>query len=318
MPRVTLPRASAPKSAMLTRRVAAAAFQRAPAGSPSSVALRSLDEKCTDACCSSHGAAVDDGPALSTDIDGLTLSKLASSAEGIAVRATSWDALEAFATEDAVKGVLVCRGKHPLADEFTAWVDTKEEDEFGHFADERLRLRPGTTQLSERSKALDDVRSCCMRLAHRLPEGLREAVRDDAESLAKTLIHLCPRATGLAMALSIVGKHRCSRWHQDHYVGRMTITYVGPGTWMVDDSAVDFRQFARTVGAPFEVSDALIVPDSDRILKPKPNDAVLIKGNSWPGIRGLGLTHKSPNVPCDEAGDPLQKRLLLKVDLQGS
>ena len=41
------------------------------------------------------------------------------------------------------------------------------------------------------------------------------------------------------------------------------------------------------------------------------NSVLLMKGSAWPGIRGEGLTHRSPEVQ----GDAVPKRLLLKVDL---
>ena len=40
-----------------------------------------------------------------------------------------------------------------------------------------------------------------------------------------------------------------------------------------------------------------------------------MKGDAWPGITGLGLTHKSPDVPADQFGEPVVKRLILKVDV---
>ena len=49
---------------------------------------------------------------------------------------------------------------------------------------------------------------------------------------------------------------------------------------------------------------------------PPPNAAVIIKGNAWPGIYGgMGVTHKAPNVRADAHGNPVIKRLMLKVDL---
>ena len=117
------------------------------------------------------------------------------------------------------------------------------------------------------------------------------------------------------MQVEIVGKNSCGRWHQDQYVGRATVSYTGPGTWLVDDESVQFDQFQATRGTPNQVSDPLIVPDYGSIHRTHVNSVVLIKGNSWPGITGVGVTHKSPNVPADENGNPVVKRLMLKVDL---
>jgi len=78
----------------------------------------------------------------------------------------------------------------------------------------------------------------------------------------------------------------------------------------VDDASVRYDQFAQTIYAPMEESDARIVPNSNSIHKPQPNAVVLMKGNDWPGIRGVGLTHKAPNDV-----EPGLKRLIIKVDL---
>jgi hypothetical protein len=84
---------------------------------------------------------------------------------------------------------------------------------------------------------------------------------------------------------------------------------------MADDASVQFDQFAKTMGAPTEVSDPLIVPRFEEIHRAPPNAPALIKGNLWSGIRGIGLTHKSPNVPKDASGSVVVKRIMLKVDV---
>ena len=86
--------------------------------------------------------------------------------------------------------------------------------------------------------------------------------------------------TGLLfLQVEIVGNNACSRWHQDYYIGRALITYVGPGTWMVDDESVQFNQFKATAGAPTDVSDVAIVPNHKNIHKVPRNAIALIKGN---------------------------------------
>ena len=70
---------------------------------------------------------------------------------------------------------------------------------------------------------------------------------------------------------------------------------------------------------PSELADPLVVPDFAAIHKPPPNSVVLIKGNLWPGIEkssnGMGVVHKSPNMRLNPDGNPVCKRLALKVDL---
>ena len=75
----------------------------------------------------------------------------------------------------------------------------------------------------------------------------------------------------------------------------------------------------KMVGLPSEVVDPLVVSDYENIYQPPPNSVVLIKGNFWPGIEqsmnGMGVVHKSPNMREDADGNPVKKRLVLKVDL---
>lgn len=74
-----------------------------------------------------------------------------------------------------------------------------------------------------------------------------------------------------------------------------------------------YDQFAKTIYAPMQESDARCrraTRDVYSIRRPQSNAVVLMKGNLWPGIRGVGLTHKAPNDV-----DPGVKRLIIKVDL---
>ena len=92
--------------------------------------------------------------------------------------------------------------------------------------------------------------------------------------------------------------------------------YAGPSTWLVDDRSVDYDQFQATMGTKAALSDPRIVPAYEDIHMPPSNATVLIKGNLWPGIpNGVGVTHKAPNVRTDARGDPMVKRLMLKVDI---
>ena len=69
-----------------------------------------------------------------------------------------------------------------------------------------------------------------------------------------------------------------------------------------------------TRGIPHEESSPRIVPNYHSVHQPKPNAVVLMKSNQWPGIRGIGCTHKAPDVLAIN-GRPVLKRLVLKVDL---
>ena len=154
----------------------------------------------------------------------------------------------------------------------------------------------------------EEIRAGCVQLVEELPESFREDIRKDAEALATLSKRLCPNAPWLTMRLEIVQEHMCSRWHQDHYISRSLITYVGPGTCGADDAFVRWDEFPKTAEDPTNES---VVPQKGMTQMPT-NAVLLIKGDSWPGIRGKGLTHKSPT---DHGEGPPPKRLLLKVDL---
>ena len=161
----------------------------------------------------------------------------------------------------------------------------------------------------------EDITSACARVAEGVPGVFRDAVREDAKALCAMLMSLCPGVPWLTLTTEIVGRNSCSRWHQDNYVGRAIITYTGPGTWIVDDKSVCFDKLDSTLSLPTDASNRVIVPNPDSIKKTATNSVLLIKGNSWPGIRGIGVTHKSPDVPKNDKGMPECLRYLLKVDL---
>jgi hypothetical protein len=154
---------------------------------------------------------------------------------------------------------------------------------------------------------IGEVRDACAQLVTVLPAACREAVRKDAEALAGIFMRLCPDVPWLTLRLEIVQHEACWRWHQDAYTGRAIICYVGPGTCASDDTSVCWDQFEKT---RHDNTNESCVP-KEGIKQMKTNAVLLMKGDSWPGIRGKGLTHRSPGVP----GDASIKRMLLKVDL---
>ena len=76
------------------------------------------------------------------------------------------------------------------------------------------------------------------------------------------------------------------------------------GTLAADDNQVDWGAFEASMG---EEDNEHVVSTCHEV----PTNAVLLmKGDAWPGIKGSGLTHKSPR-----GQPPLPKRVLLKCDL---
>ena len=221
---------------------------------------------------------------------------------GVVAQVASLPEFVAAAGRIVTKGAILDRGGHDLEAAMHAWVNAQDEPMESFATEEVFHPSPG-----------DEIEACTRLTAH-LPGAFRDAVRSDAEALCTMLLRQCPKAPCLALNIEIIGANGCGRWHEDNYIGRMIITYSGPGTWMVDDASVRYDQFAATRGEPNHISDNLIVPSIDSIHEAPANAVALIKGKEWPGLIGNGLIHKSPNIPYRN-GRPAQQRLLLKVDL---
>ena len=158
-------------------------------------------------------------------------------------------------------------------------------------------------QLSKPSPRLTaEIRVACAKLVAELPASFRESVRHDARLLADMCVRLCPAAPWLTLSLEVQHHNACTRWHQDSVVSRAIICYTGPGTCTADDQSVRWDKIER--------SNTTCVPRAE-MKQMSTNSVLLMKGLSWPSIRGSGLTHKSPRL-----GSKPSKRLLLKVDLQ--
>lgn len=227
---------------------------------------------------------------------------------GIVKSVTTASLLMDAAKVPAVKGVYLPRGPHPLEDSISSWLVDQSSEGFGQYSSVSLR--------SAKKKDIEQVAS---KVVASLPATIRDVLKEDAYFMAKILRELCPTAPFLRMSMEVIGKYGCSRWHQDNYVGRMIVTYSGPGTWCADDDSVAYDQFKKTMMEPSNVSDPLIIPCFEKVHQTPTNSILLMKGNNWPGITGVrdhkGLTHKSPNVERDSNGEPVMNRLLLKVDL---
>ena len=240
----------------------------------------------------------------------------------VGAAASSFEALEATALQVEAKGAFFDRGVHRQQDAMARWLGEQEEAEFKHgeFATRQLLVAQlcddadckdahSADGVQPTVAGPDEIRDACGQLVAGLPASFREAVRRDAEALTAMCMRLCPKVPWVTLRLEIVQHNACWRWHQDGYTSRALICYVGPGTCAVDDEAVAWDQFAKTMG---DDTNESCVPDKDSILQMQNNAVLLMKGDAWPGIIGKGLTHKSPDLRG--SADP-PKRLILKVDL---
>ena len=144
-----------------------------------------------------------------------------------------------------------------------------------------------------------EIREACKTLVEKLPASFRDAVRSDAEKIATMSRRLCPNVPWLVLKLEICQYLRCIKWHQDYYTSRTLVTYVGPGTCAADDK--DVRWDKIDVEGPND--------DCVKNVKQMETNSVLLMKETWPGIQGKGLTHKSPAFKKN----PPPKRLILKL-----
>ena len=235
----------------------------------------------------------------------------------------SFAALEQTARKVDAKGIYFNRGTHKFENEIAQWLEQHEEAdfEFGEYAHAQLLVAPprnscddsdcedtscqtGTPSLA----GLEEIKDACKKLVTGFPSSFRDAVAGDANAIARMLVRLCPGVPWLTMRLEIVQHDACWRWHQDFYTCRAIISYIGPGTCTANDNDVRWEQFEKT--KQDETNDICVPRECIRQMQT--NSVLLMKGDSWPGIRGKGLTHKSPDLRGDY--EP-PKRLLLKISL---
>ena len=235
------------------------------------------------------------------------------SRRGTVVRATpaTFAGLEKAARQQNAKGVYIERGPHTKAAQIQTWLNGQEEDDlmFGEFASAQLLVTPpcedSDCDEDHGELATDaDVEAALDQLVGELPASFRSHVRDDAAALVRLSRRLSPATPWITLRIEILHEEACWRWHQDGYCGRTLVCYVGPGTLAADDAQVDWDAFEASMG---EEDNEHVVSSCHEI----PTNAVLLmKGDAWPGIKGPGLTHKSPR-----GQQPLPKRVLLKCDL---
>mmetsp|Transcript_46247 Transcript_46247/g.93342 ORF Transcript_46247/g.93342 Transcript_46247/m.93342 type:complete len:313 (-) Transcript_46247:158-1096(-) len=242
----------------------------------------------------------------------------------------SFDGLEKIARQRDAKGCFFDRGVHHQEKKIARWLCRQEEEDytFGEFSHAQLQVslasfgcddgncQDASCEDDDAQHALagpNEIRDACAQLVAGLPASFREDVRSDAESLAWMCVRLCPEVPWLTFRLEIVQHDACWRWHQDAYVSRAIISYVGPGTCAADDTCVCWDEFTKAAQEATVTTNEKSVP-REFVKQMRNNSVLFMKGNSWPGIRGKGLMHKSPSMQGDEP----PKRLLLKVDLHNA
>jgi hypothetical protein len=106
----------------------------------------------------------------------------------------------------------------------------------------------------------------------------------------------------LRAKLELIAATTCPNWHADTVGARALVTYAGPGTLLVPNSAAR-RKWA------LDGTAAVAGVDEAQAVQAAPFDALYLKGGAAAGMHGMGAVHKSPAGAS--VGEP---RLLLTVD----
>lgn len=139
------------------------------------------------------------------------------------------------------------------------------------------------------------------------PDGAA-ALAHDAAQLADAFAELTD-ADELMVSFEAPEAATCPRFHVDRLGIRLLVTYAGPGTEWIADADCDRSWLGARGHGQDDHSTGVLRPNA--VVRRVPRFAVvLLKGEAFPGARGFGAVHRSP----DPAGAP---RLLLRLDVLG-
>lgn len=157
-------------------------------------------------------------------------------------------------------------------------------------------------------RELDGANPDASGLLHALPAGEhRDALQADIEMLARRYHGLVSSPRVLA-TFARVDHDMCRRFHVDAVGLRGLCTYAGPGTQWVPEPAA-LRGGLGRQGVSLRETNLAVVPHEGEVRGLERGWLGLLKGDAWPGNKGLGAIHRSP--PVHGAG---ARRLLLKLD----
>ncbi len=156
---------------------------------------------------------------------------------------------------------------------------------------------------------LDGANPDASGLLHALPAGAhRDALRADIELLARQYQSLVQSPRVLA-TFARVTHDMCRRFHVDAVGIRGLCTYAGAGTQWVPEPAA-LRGGLGKQGLSLRDTNLAVVPHEGEVRSFERGWFGLLKGDAWPGNKGLGAIHRSP--PVSDVGG---RRLLLKLDV---
>ncbi|GAX75831.1 hypothetical protein CEUSTIGMA_g3274.t1 [Chlamydomonas eustigma] len=82
--------------------------------------------------------------------------------------------------------------------------------------------------------------------------------------------------------LQVLQSTMCPRWHADHVGVRLLCTYIGQGTWWIENRHV-MRNWVLQEGELVPVVEGV---DEEHAQQVDTGDLLLLKGHKWPGNQG--------------------------------
>jgi hypothetical protein len=140
-------------------------------------------------------------------------------------------------------------------------------------------------------------------LGRSFSEEATKALADDIERL-HAMLHDIAAGAGHAQLAVTVGDE-CRKFHADHYRLRLLVSYVGPGTELLPEFALD-RNVLCTGGDDVVEANRAIAREPSAIIRARSGDVVVLKGERYGS--GLAAVHRSPPI-----ADRSLVRLVLKM-----
>eukprot|EP00198_Chlamydomonas_reinhardtii_P004876 XP_001694212.1 predicted protein [Chlamydomonas reinhardtii] len=160
----------------------------------------------------------------------------------------------------------------------------------------RLRQEAERLGVGFRSKVLADTRRPAP-AAEELVRALREPeVREWLQAdICQLLALFGPGLLGyrrVSARLEVLAGTPCPRWHADHVGVRCLVTYLGPGTQVVENRHVKRRWLWGGEGGVAVAGVAAAAPHTCA----GEGDLLFLKGHAAPGNYGMGAVHRSPDL----------------------
>lgn len=106
--------------------------------------------------------------------------------------------------------------------------------------------------------------------------------------------------TRMRVSFGAVNTDKCRKFHVDFVGLRLVLTYAGPGTEWLPNSAVDRAALAHPLDCPCDANKKIVRSEGE-IRRAKAGDVVILKGGKFHGDPTRAAVHRSP--PVEASGE---------------